>query len=156
MQSKQIKIEVMKTKNLILFLIVAIFSFQASAQVVRSNKTSIVPSFEKQKKKKPVELSMKKGQTVELHFFVFENKAYTFTVNASAKLKDVGFRIINDQGDVLFDNALAAYTNSVILYADRTQKVSFKISVQPAKFLESNSKKYNVTIKVSYKQNMST
>lgn len=130
--------------------------FQASAQVVMSNKTSIVPSFDKQDKKKPIELSMKKGQTVDLKFFVYEGKAYTFTVDASIKLKDVGFRIINDQGDVLFDNALAAYTNSVILYADRTQKVVFKVTTQPAKFLESNNKKYNVTIKVMYKQNMST
>ncbi len=146
----------MKTKSILLALFSIFLAFQVNAQVIISRRTRIIPTFEKQTKRRPVNLKMKKGQTVDLKFYVFQGKAYTFTVNAATRLNKVGFRILNDQGEVLFDNALAAYTNSVVLYADRTQKIIFKLTTQPTRFLERDNKRYNISIKVAYKQNIST
>lgn len=145
----------MKTKTIFSIIIALLISFSIQSQVVVANSKSVIPTFEKTKKKSPTKTTMKKGQTKDLHFYVFKDNAYTFDIEAAKKLGKINFRIINSEGEVLFDNALAGYATSATLYADETQRITISFTTQPPKIFQSNKKTYDVKIKVNYKRNSS-
>lgn len=143
----------MKTKSLILFVLAILLSLSVDAQVVVAHSPSVVPDLQKTTKRKPVKTKLKKGQSKDLNFFVFANNVYTFELDIPNKLKKVNFVLINEQGDIIFDNAIAGFCAAAVLYADISQRVTLKITTQPPKFFELNKKYFEVGVKLSYKRN---
>ncbi|MBN2893284.1 MAG: hypothetical protein JXL97_15540 [Bacteroidales bacterium] len=145
----------MKTKFTISIIIALLLSFSINAQVVVSNSKSSSNLFEKTTKRSPTKVNMKKGQTKNLSFYVFANNVYTFDIEAAQKLGDLNFRIITEDGEIIFDNALAMYNSVATLYAEKTEKITICLTSQPPKIFQANKKFYEVKVKVSYKRNTS-
>lgn len=143
----------MKTRSLLLIILSVLLSLSVNSQVVVASSSSVMPDLQKTTKRKPIKTKLKKGQTKDLNFFVFANNVYTFELNIPKKLKKVNFVLINEQGEIIFDNAIAGFCNSAVLYADVSQKITLKITTQPPRFFEGNKKYFELAIKLSYKRN---
>jgi len=146
----------MKTTSILAFILFLLFSFSAQSQVVVANNSTFLSKFDLKKNKRPVSTKMKKGQTRELTFAIFKNNAYTFDFDSPKQMKQLNFIIENEDGEIIFDNAIASYCNSVIIYAQKTQKIKVILTTQPPKFFQLNKKSYKINIKVAYEQNIAS
>ncbi len=144
----------MKTKIFILSFLVSIFALDINSQVVISYQTSFINSFENAKKRTPATFKLKKGQTKDYNFYVFPHKEYLLTFKVPKDIKYWGFRILNENGEVLFDNALAGNTNSAVIYSDETQKITVRLTLQPPKFAKQSKKRYEIKLKIAYRSNL--
>ena len=139
--------------TLILFLI---FSFSLESQVVVANNSTNFPKFDNKKKKRPIQTKMKKGETKEFLLYVFKDNVYTIDFDVPKKFKRLNFRIENENGDIIFDNAISSYCTSAIVYAKNTQQLKLIITTQPPNFFQSNKKQYKINIKITYERNKSS
>ncbi len=139
----------MKTKSIILIILILITASNLNSQIVVANNSSNFANFLKLKKRKPIKTEMKKGDTKELKFFLFEDYRYTFSLKTSNHLKNVNFRLINKDNKVIFDNAVSNLCNSVIIYIDKTQRIRMIITTQPPNFKEKNNKYYKLKININ-------
>jgi len=140
----------MKTKIAIIVTTLILVAFQLHSQVVVSN--SGMFGLDEGKKTSPVALQMKKGQTKNFNLFTFKDNTYFITLNSPKKLGDLNYRVLNSNNEIIFDNALANYTNSIVIYAEKSEKITLQITSQPPKFLQSNKKSFEVSISVSHKR----
>jgi len=142
----------MKAKFIILAIITTLLTLSVNAQVVVANQKSN-QMFDKGTKRTPSLIKIKKGQTKEINFYVFNGNVYSFDFEASSKLGNVNIRIESESGETLFDNALEMYCSSVTLFADSNQKIKIYLTTQPPKMFQGNKKQFEVKFKVSYKKN---
>jgi hypothetical protein len=146
----------MKTTIFTLLLLSFIIFFQLSdAQTVTALEPDFVINFDNAKKRTPATLKIKKGQTRDYKFFVFQGKAYLLTFKVPTGVKYWGFRILDENGNVLFDNALVGNTNSAVIFADETKKVTVRLTVQPPRLIKNSKKVYEFKLKIAYKKSIS-
>ncbi len=140
----------MKTKAIILVILAILFSIPLQSQVVIPRRNVSLAINSQAKKHKPIKTKIRKGQTKNLSFYVFENNTYVFDLDVPAKLERVNFLLINQAGEVIFDNAIADFCTSAVLYAESNQKITLQIITQPPKFFETKKKSYELGVKLSY------
>lgn len=139
----------MKTLNKLTGLIIGLILFipNLNAQTVVAQNNDLNSA--NLEKKAPIELKMKKGQSRDVTLYVFQNNSYYFELTTPKKVKNTNIVIINEQGDIVYDNAIASFCSSATIYPVKNERLTLKIITQPAKVLENNDS-YDLRLQIYF------
>lgn len=141
-----------KLTNILILLFIPIF---ACAQITIAPNNKILRT-SNLLEKKPIEIKIRKGYSRDIKIKVIENNTYYLNFEIPQKLKTTNIIVLNEENQILFDNALYSFTENIVLKSKTNGTITIRLTTPAPKLLESNKHLHTIKININYQNDLSS